>query len=132
MRLSWLAAQLPETMKWQDFGLVGLVLGAVAYLVWFILIWFQNALKEQRVDFLAALKGQQEVFAGSLKSLAEQHASELAKHEEQIKEWRKEHIEESRATRDMVQVFVGKLALITLGDREGEMSASKPRPGGKP
>lgn len=125
-------AQSPEHFKWQDFGLLGVVLGATSFLVWSIISWFQSAMKEQRTDFIAALKVQQDTFTAALKTMADNHDAELAKHENQVKEWRKEQIEESRATRDMIQVFVGKLALITIGEREHDspQQGGRNKPGG--
>lgn len=115
-----------------DFGLVGILILIIVGSGFLMIRWFQTALKEQRGEllainaaqrkehldaqkemkdsFLLALKEGREICAKTAREQLESYEKALSSHYDIVKEWRTEAVTESRAVRDMIQMWVNRMA----------------------
>jgi chorismate mutase len=86
---------------------------------------FVKALKEERESCDARHASLIASFEKRHESLQVAHAKEIDGHYEMMKEWRKEIVAESKSTRDLLQLWVGRMA-IARSIAENEQDTSKP------
>lgn len=126
-----------STKLMTEWGVAGVLVIVIIAASAVMIRWFQNALKDQRGEFIAAQKEMKDSFLAALKqerescaalTLSQLQAYEkaLASHHEVVKEWRKESLTESRATRDMIQLWVSRMALArATAEDEDDVDAGK-------
>jgi hypothetical protein len=139
--------------EWKVAGVLLIVLiGGGAFLIWYFISALEKQRKHmseanesQRKEMSAANEALSIAFVKALKderdacdsrhasliasfekrheSLQTSHAKEMQSHYDMMKEWRKEIINESKSMRDMVQLWVSRMALKTveetIKDEEG-------------
>lgn len=93
---------------------------------------FGNTLKEQREAFLQSLRDERDRTVSMIEKISKAHEDEMGQHMEQMKEWRQETVTESRAMRDMLQMWVNRMALSRAVDESNAANDALPAAERKP